>query len=173
MVYGYDENGATSPLMHPQNHVPSLKIAFTRLDPQRHRVSIVRPDGSAESRDLETRSFLLHDLIHYAVESEAGVRTGFYGALAAGAGFAPAEGLDGERLVIEQIVGAFTGAQKETPPPAPESFVASVSAFIAAAGGSPPSWLTTNYVAAVRRRLREVEGQWRATPFGDTMRLEF
>lgn len=159
--------------MHPQNHVPPLKIAFTRLDPQRHRVSIVRPDGSAESRDLETRSFLLHDLIHYAVESEAGVRTGFYGTLAAGAGFAASEPLDGDRLVIEQIVGAFTGALKETPPPAPESLVAAVSAFIAATGGRAPTWLTTDYVVAVRRRLREVEGTWRATPFGETMQLEF
>jgi hypothetical protein len=44
--------------MHPQNQPPPLKIAFTQLDPKRHRVAIVRADGSSESRELEMRSFL-------------------------------------------------------------------------------------------------------------------
>lgn len=159
--------------MHPQNQPPPLKIAFTRLDPQRQRLAIVRADGSSESRDLETRSLLLHDLIHYAVESEAGVRTGFYGALAAGASLSDPGMLGGERLVVEQVVGAFTGAQKEAPPLPPKAFVARLSAFIIATGGVPPAWLDANYVSAVRDRLRRLEGQWRATAFGESMCLEF
>lgn len=32
----------------------------------------------------ETRSYLVHDLLHYAVESEAGLSGGFWGNLARG-----------------------------------------------------------------------------------------
>lgn len=159
--------------MHPQNQPGPLKITFTRLDPKRHRMTIVRADGSTDSRELETRSFLQHDLIHFAVEIEAGLRGGFFGGLAAGARLGDPGVLDAERLAIEQVVGAFTGAQKEANPPAPEVFAAAVNAFIATTGGVPPAWLNAAYVTAVRERLRGLEGRWRATTFGEPMLLEF
>lgn len=159
--------------MHPQNQPPPLKIAFTRLDSKRHRVAIIRADGSAEHRDLETRSFLQHDLIHFAVEKEAGVRTGFFGGLAAGASVTEAVPLEGERLVIEQVVGAFTGTHKQPSAQEPKAFADALSAFIVTVGGVPPAWLSEAYVIAVRERLRRLEGQWRATAFGEDMNLEF
>lgn len=52
-----------------------MRIAFTKLTQDRHRLEIRREDGSTESVELETRSYLLHDLGHYAVEAEAGSTT--------------------------------------------------------------------------------------------------
>ena len=61
-----------------------MRILMTRTGPDRHRFAIVRADGSTESADLETRSLLMHDLVHYAVEMEVPFRDAFYGLLAKG-----------------------------------------------------------------------------------------
>lgn len=36
-----------------------------------------------------------------------------------------------------------------------------------------PDWLTADLVARVADRYRRLQGQWRATPFGETMELAF
>ena len=56
-----------------------LTICFTRTSNQRHRLDIVREGGACESRELETRSTLVHDLVHFAVETEARLTRSFYG----------------------------------------------------------------------------------------------
>ncbi|RYD92308.1 MAG: hypothetical protein EOP61_25810, partial [Sphingomonadales bacterium] len=61
-----------------------LKLRFTRLNEARHRFEAVRPDGVSEALEFETRSYLLHDFVHFAVEMEAGLQSGFYGQLARG-----------------------------------------------------------------------------------------
>ncbi len=58
-----------------------LALRFTRVSPTHHRFEYRRPDGSGEAVEMETRSFLFHNLLHYAVESEAGLRGSFYGIL--------------------------------------------------------------------------------------------
>ena len=37
----------------------------------------------------------------------------------------------------------------------------------------PPRWLSGAFIDAVRERMRRLEGQWKATPFGETMELVF
>ena len=37
----------------------------------------------------------------------------------------------------------------------------------------PRDWVTPDFVTRARERLRRVQGQWRATPFHQTMELEF
>lgn len=59
---------------------------MTRLTPRTHRLRIERPPYDPVDTVLETRSLLLHDLSHYAVEAELGVEHGFYGLLASGVG---------------------------------------------------------------------------------------
>ena len=62
-----------------------MHVLLTKVSDQRHRVEVIRADGTREKLELETRSFLVHDFVHYAVESLAGMTTGFFGMLAAGA----------------------------------------------------------------------------------------
>jgi hypothetical protein len=40
-------------------------------------------------------------------------------------------------------------------------------------GDEPPAWLTADLIVRVRERLRRVQGEWRATPFHQTLTLEF
>ena len=61
-----------------------MQIRLTRLTNDRHRFEVVRDDGTRDARELETRSALLHDLVHYAVETEDGLKASFYGLLGSG-----------------------------------------------------------------------------------------
>jgi hypothetical protein len=155
-----------------------MQIRLTRLTNERHRLELVRDDGTRESRELETRSTLLHDLVHYAVESEAGLKASFYGRLARGETYdamttVPATGPEAAQTEI--VVVRIQGIAKNDTWSAvdPQSFVEAIAAAFRVVGDEPPAWLTGNLVVRVRERLRRVQGQWRATPFHQTLSLEF
>jgi hypothetical protein len=155
-----------------------MLIRLTRLTNDRHRVEFVRDDGTRETHEMETRSALLHDLVHYAVESEAGLTASFYGRLASGETY---EGLltnppaDAEAMQTEGVVGRLQGIAKNDAwsEVDPASFAAAIAAGSRALGAEPPAWLTGDLIVRVRERLRRVQGQWRATPFHQTLTLEF
>ncbi len=147
-----------------------LTIRFTRLNPTHHRFEAIRTDGTIEVREFETKSLLLHDLVHFAIESEARLQGGFFGSLADGLAYdAPRPG--SEAMTIESVVGPLQGALKSEIDPA--AFVAQHRAMQASTGSRSPDWLTPNLIARVLERLRQLQGQWRATPFGQTMELRF
>jgi hypothetical protein len=155
-----------------------MLIRLTRLTNERHRLEIVRADGTREAHELETRSALLHDLVHYAVEAEAGLEASFYGRLASGTTYAaltaePATGPESMQteIVVVRVQGiAKTDTWSEVDP---ASFAESIAAGFRAVGDEPPAWLTGDLIVRVRERLRRVQGQWRATPFHQTLALEF
>jgi hypothetical protein len=155
-----------------------MLIRLTRLTNDRHRLELVRDDGTREARELETRSALLHDLVHYAVETEAGLSASFYGQLASGKTY---ESLttepsgNPEAMQTEQVVVRIQGIAKNDAWSGvdPESFAKSIIAGSRALGHEPPPWLTGALIVRVRERLRRVHGQWRATPFHQTLELEF
>ncbi len=62
-----------------------LTVRLTRISPTRHTLAYTLADGTGATLPLETKSLLFHDLLHYAVETEAGLTESFYGSLAKGA----------------------------------------------------------------------------------------
>jgi hypothetical protein len=126
--------------------------------------------------DLETHGVLYHDLLHFAVETEAGLHGSFYGLLAKVGGYAEltlsGEALGGEAQITEIVVGALTGVFKQTEPDAPAA-VAQMRDYMQDIGARPPAWLTAEFVLQVKDRLRQLKGRWKATPFGETMELGF
>jgi hypothetical protein len=155
-----------------------MQIRLTRLTNERHRLELVRDDGTREAHVLETCSTLLHDLVHYAVESEAGLTASFYGRLARGETYqamttVPATGPESSQTEI--VVVRIQGIAKNDTWSAvdPQSFVESIAAAFRVVGDEAPAWLTSSLVMRVRERLRRVLGQWRATPFHQTLALEF
>lgn len=156
-----------------------MLIRFIKLTNERHRFETVHAGRVVESRELETRSFLLHDLVHYAVEAEAGLRSSFFGRLAAGCSYdaltMPDSDAGAEAMQTERVVAIIqTASRREDWPSLDETAFAArlVEAFRATAEDAP-AWLTADLVARVRERLRRVLGQWRATPYGLAMELEF
>jgi hypothetical protein len=155
----------------------ALSLRFTRLSDERHRFEYRRPDASGEAIEMETRSLLRHDLLHFALESEAGLRGSFYGILAKVGGYeelsiAGGAPLGGEVAITERIVGALTGALKGDAFD-PKAFAGAMADYLDLYGEHPPRWLTPALLARVQERMRQLLGRWKATPYGGTMELAF
>lgn len=145
-----------------------MRIAFSKVGDDRHRLAIHRADGSSEAVELETRSYLLHDLVHYAVEAEVPIADGFWGLLADGWTLAalsdrtmkdpPSTGI----ALAERLVGPMQSLWQGRYAEAMYLERAPAEASIDAA-----------FVARVRARLRALTGHWRATPFGGAMEISW
>jgi hypothetical protein len=155
-----------------------MRILFHKTTDERHVLEIVRADGRREREDCETRSFLVHDLLHYAVESEARLTGGFWGNLGKGKTLADMNdrtgqamaGASAEMALIERLVGALTGAVKGK---SAKEMVAALGTYAAALGTTNPIWLTEPFVVAVQEHMRRLLGQWKATPYGAAMELDW
>lgn len=155
-----------------------MDILLTKLTDDRHRLEIVRRDGSREASTLETRSYLLHDLLHLAVETEAGLAGGFWGLLSRGRTLVEMNDRTGqamgdasnELLAVEQIVGVLTGAAKGAPP---ADVLAALHAWTEAEERTLPAWLDESFIMRAQARLRAFMGHWRATANGQTMRMRW
>jgi hypothetical protein len=153
-----------------------VRILLRKLSDERHVLKIVRDDGASEEFECETRSYLHHDLLHYAAEAEAGLDQGFWGNLAKGKTLAQMNDRMGgamqtegpQMLAIEQVVGALSGSIKGI---SAAVIVARFRDSAASAGIAIPEWLTVAFVTAVQERMRRLLGQWKATPYGESMAL--
>jgi hypothetical protein len=149
-----------------------MKIAFRKLTDERHVLAISRDLASWETVECETPSYLEHDLLHYAVEAEAGLRSGFWGRLATGATLAEMNDrtrpMDDEMAAVEQVVGALSAIVKGR---SAVAVVAGMNRFASSLGASLPPWLTEGFVLAVEERMRHLLGRWKATPRGSALDL--
>jgi hypothetical protein len=149
-----------------------LRIRLRRVSPTHHRFEAIRADGGVEVRELETRSLLLHDLVHFAVEAEARLEDSFYGRLARGGDYdASASIWDAEAGDTERVVAALQGAAQGDVDP--DAFVARLRAYCGEIGVAAPGWLSAEVVAGALVRLHALRGRWNATPFGETLELAF
>jgi hypothetical protein len=165
-----------------------LRVGFRKITDERHVLEVTRADGRTESVECETRSYFVHDLLHYAVESEARLQGGFWGNLAAGKTLAqmndrnartgtatPPLGagmsdVAGEMGAIERIVGALHQTTKGR---SSREIVGGVRRYYESIGEEAPAWLTEALVDAVQARMRKLQGAWRATPRGGRLELSF
>jgi hypothetical protein len=153
-----------------------VRILLKKLSDERHVLQIVRADGRSEQVDCETRSYLHHDLLHYAVEAEAHLDGGFWGNLAQGKTLGQMNDRTGkamqaeapQMMAIEQVVGALSGIAKGG---SASAIFAAVHDAATSAGVAFPQWLTLELTLAVQERMRRLLGQWKATPYGESMAL--
>jgi hypothetical protein len=155
---------------------PRLVLRFTKLSHDYHKLSFTRADGSGETLELETRSFLTHDFLHIAVESEAKLACGVFGTLVAGSSCvalaandmtAPATDETRALYAVERIVGPLTSLVQGKSDPS--LFLENLRAQYVLSCETPPPWLTDGFVFGVQERYRRLMGQWKATAFGATM----
>jgi hypothetical protein len=165
-----------------------MQIRLRKISDLRHRLEIVRTDGSRDAVELATRSFLIHDFLHYAVETRAGLEASFWGMLASGKSFRdvhesfamvrPADRaalLRSEAAVTEAVVGALTGVVQERDQKRAdaEAAIAGLARLFEAQERALPAWLTAAFVDGVYEHMRRLRGEWRAVPFGGDMVIEF
>lgn len=157
-----------------------MKIAFQKISNDQHRLTIERADGSSETSILETKSLLLHDFIHLAVELEAGLKESFWGLVASGKSFLElvskdemqGAGIDRTEVgVTEFVVGAMTGAVQRSIPPI--DLIEGMNNFFAASNQTFPIYLTPEFIERTSERLRHIRGAWNATAFGDVFVVQW
>ena len=91
-----------------------MKIEIQKLSKYQCLYTITRGDQSVERITLETKTYLVHDICHFAVEKNLGYTNGFWGMLSQGYTFSALFGKDNpqteELRFIEQIVGPVQSA---------------------------------------------------------------
>src|SRR5690606_31819778 len=122
------------------------------LTPRTHLLAIRRDDDSVDSVELETRSLLVHDLTHYAVERTLGLHDAFYGQLARGAS-------------LEKLSDSSAPWPEGTEIAYAESIVGPMQSFLCGhiARERLPDW---PFVDSVAQEFRAAYGKWKGTPWG-------
>jgi hypothetical protein len=142
----------------------------------------VRADGSKtwqKQRGDRAAFFPLHDLTHFAVETELGFAHGFYGLIATGWDIEDTTGkgtrgpLPHEAVEVEYIVGALGAERAGGGISTAEEFNQLAATFASARGMPSPRALTDEELARVRARIDEFFLKWRALPPDATLELVF
>lgn len=157
-------------------------IQFTKRKDGGALLRCVRADGSStwqRQDDNRAAFFPLHDLIHYAAESELGFSRGFYGLLAVGWDIADTTGkgargpLPEEATEVEYIVGALGAERSGGSVCTAEEFNHLAAAFAKTRHLPEPRRLTDADLTRVRSRIDELFARWRALGAGETLELVF
>jgi hypothetical protein len=141
-----------------------VKVAFTKISDERHTVRVERIDGSSEVVELDSRSFLRHDLAHFAVELELGLSEGIWGSVARG-GSLSGSGLDGADMTLAETASGPMQTMLRTNADAAE--IHDVLTRIA------PEVSSMDLAERLDVRFRSLTGHWAATPYGGEMKLEW
>jgi hypothetical protein len=142
----------------------------------------VRDDGSSTWQRNENQHalfFPVHDLTHYAVETELEFRNGFYGLIAEGwdiaetTGKTPRGALPNEALEVEYLVSAFSAERMSGNPATADEFNQLAATFAESKGMPAPRKLSNDELSRVRSRFDELAERWRCLPPGGILGLEF
>jgi hypothetical protein len=157
-------------------------IEFTKRADGRTVLRCVRANGSVtwqRNDDEHARFFPLHDLTHYAVETELGFTQGFFGLIAEGWNIEETTGktargaLPNEALEVEYIVSAFSAERAGGAIASAAEFNQLAATFASAKGMPPPRPLSDEDLARVRARFDELATKWRILSPGMTLELPF
>lgn len=152
-----------------------MHVLFTKLSDLRHRVEVIRADGTREKADLETKTFLVHDFVHYAVESLSGMTSGFFGTLAAGAPLRLLNDAnatwdpDSQIGLAESVAGPMQSVVKGRLDA--KGLLSGLDDMFTATNKQRPNWVNAAFVAQVQAEYDRLWATWRATPFQGQLTL--
>jgi hypothetical protein len=159
-----------------------LKIEFTKRADGNTVLRCVRDDGSItwqRNQDQQAAFFPVHDLMHYAVETELGYERGFFGLISEGWNIEETTGksargaLPNEALEVEYLVSAFSAERASGAASTAQEFNELAANFARARAMPPPRHLSEQELARVRSRFGELAENWRRLPPGKTLELVF
>ena len=165
---------------------PRLLIRFAKRKDGRYVLSCVRRDGSVTWQRNEgghAAFFPVHDLTHFAVETELRHRLGFFGLLADGWDFPDFAEDWGHRPMpsdadpSELIVGLLDAERVGGEPTPAAELNASAYRYYEQRGigdaGHQSVRLTDEQLDRIRRRQRDLVEKWEALVPGGTLELPF
>lgn len=157
-----------------------MTITFTKNTPTHQTFEIKRSDGSVETALLETRSFMPHDLIHFAYEMQVPCLHSFYGRLAQGTPLETFKEMnvmfstnpsDAELITTERITGPLTtflrGGLSN------EDFIQALKNLFDALSEPLPTHITPSFLDDSKIRYNALFGQWSALPHHTPMQLHW
>lgn len=156
-----------------------LQIFITQISPTHHRFEYKRKDGTGESSEIETKSFLIHDFVHFVLETQAEIQNGFYGLLDQGYSYnelsvSPDADLPTkEALNVERIVGPLSSFLEKTDTQNIDSFLSIINNMFDSYEEPVPEWLTKEILSKTITHYKQLKGEWRSLSFGKTLELEF
>jgi hypothetical protein len=148
--------------MCPSRYRHQVRVVFLKVSDQRHVVRVERRDGTVEAVELDSRSFLNHDLAHFATEIELGLIGGVWGSVARG-GSLTGDGLDGSDMALAETVSGPMQTMLRTRASAEE--IRDVLVRVA------PEVDADAVAERLHTRLRALAGHWASTPYGGEMEL--
>lgn len=141
-----------------------------------------RGDGSVTWQKTKSRHgayFPLHDLIHYAVETVLGIRSGFFGLVEQGWDIEETTGkgakgpLPPEATTMELIVGLLTSESASDQEWSATEFSEQAAVYAASRGADVDLDLTDSQLRALRSEVLRLHELWGAVPTDASLRLEF
>ena len=123
--------------------------------------------------------FPLHDLTHYAVETELGIGNAFYGLVASGWSIEDTTGkgkrgpLPADALFVENVVGTLDTERASGSRWTAEEFNENTARFAAQGGRPVPRAIGDDELARIRKRRAELFAAWQELPAGRTLDLTF
>jgi hypothetical protein len=159
-----------------------LIIEFAKQKDGSAVLRCTRGDGSVSWQKQEGKHaafFPLHDLTHYAVETELGFRRGFYGLIAEGWEIAETTGktargpLPNETLEVEYLVSAFSAERAGGTATTATEFNDLAATFARANEMPEPRKLSDEELGRVRSRFDDLAMRWRSLAPGSTLEFAF
>ena len=167
-----------------------LLIRITKRVDGGYVIACERPDGSVTwQRGADAAFFPLHDLTHYAVETELQHRRGFFGLVAEGWDFTdfssdwPRGRIPSDAEPAELIVGLLDsertgGAGADGQPMTAGELNAAAARFYEQVGckvvpAAQAVALTDEQLTRIRGHLEELKVLWEKVPFGESLELTF
>jgi len=155
-----------------------LTIRLKKTADAKPVLTAVRADGTVTWQHSNS-AFPIHDLVHYSVESVLGCSESFFGLVAQGWNFEdfarpwPRGQLPAEAIVTEGLVGEIWRTFLMRESLTASELNARVAAHRQQSGLDDGRAVTDAELAAIRARLAEVAGRWRALATGGTLELSF
>jgi hypothetical protein len=145
-----------------------MKIVFRKLNLSSHSLSVIRNGVVFDEVVLDTRTYFLHDIVHYCVETELKLIGGFWGMIAKGYKMAQLSGknngLTEELRRVERIVG-----------PVQSVFSGHLSIEMFEEHMKLIDFVPQNvdFVGNVIAKAKVLVEQWKYLPTGECLELEF
>jgi hypothetical protein len=152
-----------------------VRVQITKKTDGSGVLRCVRADGSAtwqKQTDRHAAYFSLHDLTHFAVETELGYRSGFFGLIAEGWEIEDTTGkgargpLPPEAGEVEMLVGVFSAERAG-------GAIWTVDEFNECAAMSGVRKLSADEIARVKKKRSQLFQQWAAVEPGAALDLQF
>lgn len=141
-----------------------MKIFFKKISDEEHAVRVIRKDGSEDSCVLNSRSYLRHDLSHFAVESELPLKRGYWGCVANGTKLTGGEFSNSEIELAESLAAPIQILIRDD---------AAIGKYLDILNYFCRDRANEDLARRIHERARKLLGHWRATAYGEEMAFEW